>query len=144
MITPLFEATTQGVEEAIINAMVAAETMEGINGNTSYRLPHEATIDVLKKYNRYQPKVIFENELLEKYIGKYELGPEVYLAIFKEGEKIFAKVTNRRKVELTPVNKSTFDVFDYGMRIVFNKDENQNISELTLIQSGERKVKKIK
>lgn len=88
--------------------------------------------------------MIFENELLEKYIGKYELGPEVYLAIFKEGEKIFAKVTNRRKVELTPVNKSTFDVFDYGMRIVFNKDENQNISELTLIQSGERKVKKIK
>ena len=31
-ITPIFEATVQAVEEAIINAMVAAETMEGING----------------------------------------------------------------------------------------------------------------
>ncbi len=51
-ITPLFEATVQAVEEAIINAMVAAETMEGINGNTAYALPHDLLIDVLKKYNK--------------------------------------------------------------------------------------------
>ena len=35
-----------------INAMVAAETMEGINGNKSYGLPHKLVIDVLKKYSR--------------------------------------------------------------------------------------------
>lgn len=50
--TPLFEATVQAVEEAIINAMVAAETMEGINGNKSYALPHDLLIETLKKYNR--------------------------------------------------------------------------------------------
>jgi len=50
--TPAFEATVQAVEEAIINAMVAAETMEGINGNKAYALPHDLLIDVLKKYNR--------------------------------------------------------------------------------------------
>jgi D-aminopeptidase len=42
----------QAVEEAIINAMVAAETMEGINGNTAYALPHDLLIKTLKKYNR--------------------------------------------------------------------------------------------
>lgn len=52
LINPLFDATAQAVEEAIINAMVAAETMEGINGNKAYALPHQLTIDVLKKYNR--------------------------------------------------------------------------------------------
>ncbi|MVM37785.1 S58 family peptidase [Spirosoma sp. HMF3257] len=52
LINPLFEATVQAVEEAIINAMVAAETTEGINGNKSYALPHKLVIDVLKKYNR--------------------------------------------------------------------------------------------
>jgi D-aminopeptidase len=52
LINPLFEATVQAVEEAIINAMVAAETMEGINGNKAYRLPHQLVIDLLKKYNR--------------------------------------------------------------------------------------------
>ena len=35
-ITPLFEATVQTVEESIINAMIAAETMEGINNNKAY------------------------------------------------------------------------------------------------------------
>lgn len=51
-ITPLFEATVQAVEEAIINAMVAAETMEGINGNTAYALPHDLLVDILKKYKK--------------------------------------------------------------------------------------------
>lgn len=51
-ITPLFEATVQAVEEAIINAMVAAETMKGINGNTAYALPHDLLVDILKKYKK--------------------------------------------------------------------------------------------
>ncbi|MCP9770988.1 S58 family peptidase [Lacihabitans sp. LS3-19] len=49
---PVFEATVQAVEEAIINAMVAAKTMEGINGNKAYALPHDLLIETLKKYNR--------------------------------------------------------------------------------------------
>lgn len=52
LINPLFEATVQSVEEAIINAMVAAETMEGINGNKSYALPHNLLVETLKRYNR--------------------------------------------------------------------------------------------
>jgi L-aminopeptidase/D-esterase-like protein len=51
-IDPLFEATVQATEEAILNAMVAAETLEGINGNKSHALPHKLVIDLLKKYNR--------------------------------------------------------------------------------------------
>lgn len=52
LINPLFDATVQAVEEAIINAMVAADTMEGINGNKAYGLPQKLVIDLLKKYNR--------------------------------------------------------------------------------------------
>ena len=48
----LFNATIQATEEAIVNAMVAAETMEGINGNKVYALPHDRVISILKKYNR--------------------------------------------------------------------------------------------
>ena len=51
-INPLFDATVQAVEESIINAMVAAETTEGINGNKAYALPHKKVIEILKKYNR--------------------------------------------------------------------------------------------
>ena len=49
---PIFEATVQATEEAIVNAMVAGETMTGINGNTVYGLPHDRLRGVLKKYNR--------------------------------------------------------------------------------------------
>lgn len=56
LIDPLLEATVQSVEEAIINAMIAAETMEGINGNKSYALPHGLLVEVFKKYNRLNKK----------------------------------------------------------------------------------------
>jgi L-aminopeptidase/D-esterase-like protein len=48
----LFLATIQATEEAIINAMIAAKTMTGINNNTVYALPHDRLIDILQKYNR--------------------------------------------------------------------------------------------
>ena len=50
--SPLFQGTVQATEEAIINAMVAAETMVGINGNTVYALPHDRLTGLLRKYNR--------------------------------------------------------------------------------------------
>jgi D-aminopeptidase len=49
---PLFLATVQATEEAVINAMVAAETMKGINDFEVIALPHERLREVLKKYNR--------------------------------------------------------------------------------------------
>jgi D-aminopeptidase len=51
-ISPLFWATVSATEEAIVNALVAAETMSGINGNTVYALPHDRLREILKKYNR--------------------------------------------------------------------------------------------
>lgn len=50
--SPLFEATLDAVEEAITNAMVAAETLTGVNGNTVYALPHDRLKTLLQKYNR--------------------------------------------------------------------------------------------
>ena len=52
LINPLVDATVQAVEEAIINAMIADEHMERMNGNKAYKLPNQWVIDLLKKYNR--------------------------------------------------------------------------------------------
>ncbi len=48
----LFEATVQATEEAVVNAMVAARTMTGVDGHTVEELPHDKLKAVLKKYNR--------------------------------------------------------------------------------------------
>ena len=54
-IEPVFAATVQATEEAIINAMVAAETMTGIENHKVIALPHDRLRAVLKKYNRLIP-----------------------------------------------------------------------------------------
>jgi D-aminopeptidase len=52
----LFEATVQATEEAVVNAMIAAKTMTGINDHTVEALPHDRLLEVLKKYNRLTVK----------------------------------------------------------------------------------------
>jgi L-aminopeptidase/D-esterase-like protein len=49
---PLFEATVQATEEAIVNALAAAETMTGVDSHTVMALPHDRVRQVLKEYNR--------------------------------------------------------------------------------------------
>jgi L-aminopeptidase/D-esterase-like protein len=51
-ITPLFSAAVEATEEAIVNAMVGARTMTGIDGHTVDALPHEDLQRLLKKYGR--------------------------------------------------------------------------------------------
>jgi L-aminopeptidase/D-esterase-like protein len=51
----VFAATVQATEEAVINAMVAAETMTGIENHKVIALPHDKLREVLKKYNRLAP-----------------------------------------------------------------------------------------
>jgi D-aminopeptidase len=49
---PIFLATVQATEEAVVNAMVAADTMTGIDNHRVIALPHDRLREVLKKYNR--------------------------------------------------------------------------------------------
>jgi D-aminopeptidase len=49
---PFFQSTVHSVEESVINALVAAETMTGINHNTVYRLPVDQVMGLLKKFGR--------------------------------------------------------------------------------------------
>ena len=53
-IDPIFEATTQAAEEAIVNALIAARTMTGVNGNRFFGMPHDELQATLKRYNRIE------------------------------------------------------------------------------------------
>lgn len=55
-INPVFEATVQATEEAIINALVAAEPMTGQGGHHVPALPHDELKQVLEKYRRLENK----------------------------------------------------------------------------------------
>jgi len=51
----LFAATIQATEEAITNAMLAAETMTGADDVRAYAIPHDRVREILRKYNRLAP-----------------------------------------------------------------------------------------
>jgi D-aminopeptidase len=52
---PVFGATVEATEEAVINAMVAATSMTGIDNHRVSALPHDQLRAILKKYNRLNP-----------------------------------------------------------------------------------------
>jgi D-aminopeptidase len=49
---PLFRAVTRATEEAIVNALITAETMTGFKGRTVHSLPHDRLLEIMKEYNR--------------------------------------------------------------------------------------------
>jgi L-aminopeptidase/D-esterase-like protein len=49
---PLLRATIQATEEAVINALVAAETMTGRDGHTAHAIPHDRLRDILRRHGR--------------------------------------------------------------------------------------------
>jgi L-aminopeptidase/D-esterase-like protein len=51
-IDPLFQATIEATEEAVVNAMLAADTMTGADGIRVFGLPGDRVVAALKKYNR--------------------------------------------------------------------------------------------
>jgi len=51
-ISELFWATIEATEEAILNALVAAETSTGRDGITAHALPHEALVEIMRRYGR--------------------------------------------------------------------------------------------
>ncbi len=51
-ITPLFDAVVEATEEAILNALLGAETMVGRDGITAYALHPDRLVDVMRRYDR--------------------------------------------------------------------------------------------
>jgi D-aminopeptidase len=49
----VFDAGAEAVEEAILNALVAAETMTGYKDRTAHALPHDLLVQAMGKYGRF-------------------------------------------------------------------------------------------
>ena len=48
----LFWAAIEATEEAILNALLSAETMTGRDGITAHALPHDELVAVMRRYGR--------------------------------------------------------------------------------------------
>jgi D-aminopeptidase len=152
MINPLFDATVQAVEEAIINAMVAAETMEGINGNKAYALPHARVIELLKKHNvapvemqKIRTEIKLSENILKKYTGTYEVLSQFQIIIDIENEQLTAQMTGQPKIKLYPEKENVFFAKAFEGEIEFVSSARGIVEKLIMHQGGQQtSAKKIK
>jgi D-aminopeptidase len=149
LIDPLFDATVEAVEEAIINAMVAAETMEGINGNKAYALPHDAVGRILKKYNVKPPvpvkvktEIKVSEKILRKYVGTYELNPQVKIEITMENGVLFAQATGQPRFRLFAQQENLFFIKAFEADVEFVSSAKGVVENLILHQGEKQRTAK--
>jgi D-aminopeptidase len=51
-VEPLFRATVEATEEAVLNALTMCKTMEGVSGHVAYQLPYDRLATIMAKYGR--------------------------------------------------------------------------------------------
>lgn len=98
-------------------------------------------IDMLKKLgvdtSDFVKEVIVAQDILETYIGKYELMPGFILTISKEGSQMKAQATGQQILDIFPKSNEVFYLKAVVAQITFNKSENGKIESLTLLQGGQ-------
>ncbi|MBW4441549.1 MAG: serine hydrolase [Plectolyngbya sp. WJT66-NPBG17] len=83
-------------------------------------------------------KVIALNpKFYEAYVGRYELSPSFTLTITKAGDRLFAQATGQRIVELFPELETNFFIKEVDAQITFVKDQQGQVNQLILHQSGQ-------
>ncbi len=81
---------------------------------------------------------------LERYIGLYELRPELHITITKEGKQLFGRATGQERFGLFPENDTLFYLTVVDAKIAFHLEKDA-VESLTLYQDGqEMEGKKIK
>ncbi|MCA0932454.1 serine hydrolase [Lutimonas saemankumensis] len=98
-------------------------------------------IDMLKKLGvdiaDETEEVVVPDEILESYVGKYELSPGFVLTITKEGSQLSGQATGQSKVDIFPKSETLFYLKVVMAQIEFNKGDNGKIESLTLYQNGQ-------
>jgi hypothetical protein len=88
--------------------------------------------------------VAVDPAVYDRYVGEYEIAPNLILTITKEDNKLMGQPTGQRKVELTPESETKFAVTQVGAQIEFTV-ENGKVTQLTFYQGGRTTpAKKIK
>ena len=77
-------------------------------------------------------------EVLEKYVGTYELVPGFNIVITREGNHLFEQATGQGKFEIYASNEKEFYMKVVNAQILFNVNDQGVTESMTLVQNGQR------
>ena len=100
---------------------------------------HASDIPVDKTVAKVDPAIY------DGYVGEYKLGPDDYLTLTREGDKLMGKVTGGKKsFEFLPESETTFFMKDQQDKITFVKDDKGQVSHILHRYPDGQDVKEIK
>jgi serine-type D-Ala-D-Ala carboxypeptidase/endopeptidase len=75
-------------------------------------------------------------QVLEAYVGQYELTPGFVITISRDGDRLYAEATGQSKIEIFPESETEFFLTIVDAQISFVKDEKGEVTHLVLHQMG--------
>ncbi|MTI32522.1 serine hydrolase [Xanthovirga aplysinae] len=89
--------------------------------------------------------VVLEDEILQSYVGDYELFPGLVLTVSKHGNQLKTKAPGKAEYSIYPKSNNVFYYKALAAQITFNRDDKGEVKSVTLVQEGEEFVgKKLK
>ena len=106
---------------------------------------HKWFLSRVVKKSEKTDQAALDSEILNSYVGKYEVVPGMALDVTTDGENLFLQAPGQQKVAMTQESDATFVIKLANARIVFGKDESGEITYLVLYQGGrETRANKVK
>jgi hypothetical protein len=83
-------------------------------------------------------------EIYDAYLGRYEISPDDYMTITREGDRLMVQPKGKRKVEVFPESETEFFLKVADVQLTFIKDDKGKVTHLVLHQGGrETKAKRL-
>ncbi len=75
-------------------------------------------------------------DILDDYVGVYELQPKLFLTISREGNRMYVQATGQSRLEMFAETETDFFLKDVEVRISFDRDDSGAVSSLLFQQGG--------
>jgi CubicO group peptidase (beta-lactamase class C family) len=87
----------------------------------------------------------FEDAMFDRYAGRYELEamPGFVLRFFRDDQRYMTQATGQQAVEIEPLDATSFKIVGVDARVVFVADDEGRFNELTLLQNGEHRARRL-
>jgi CubicO group peptidase (beta-lactamase class C family) len=123
-------------EKAVENYKKSVELNPGNQGG----------IDMLKKLgfdtSGLIEEIVIDEEILENYVGKYELARGFILTVSRDGNQMKSQATGQSEVLIYPKSENVFYLKVVVAQLTFNRNENGVVESVTLLQGGQEIVGK--
>ena len=97
---------------------------------------YKITKPQLKSVSPRKTAITLGEEILQKYVGEYQITPEMSIFITREGKQLFARATGQEKFEIYPEKEDAFFAKIVEITISFKKDKDNKINGLVIGQEG--------